>query len=570
MMHRATPPPHQMESSPTPVGVLRRTTGWVDERLNVGAFYRKYGRKAFPVHSTFFLGEIALFAFVILVLTGTYLALIYVPSNVDVTVDGETLPEAYASVRLIESIPVANLFRNVHHWAAHLMVASILLHTLRIFFTGTYRKPREINWIVGVLLLVTTLGAGFFGYALPYDSYAVTATGIGFAIARSIPWIGDVISELLFGGAFPTLGSLSRMYTLHVFVIPLTIIGLIGAHLLIMLKQKHTQPGYARRQAEPGKVLGVPLWPYQALLAGQLLFLTFGVLLLLAAFVPPHPLSEFGPPGPATPEVKPDWYLLWIYGFLKIIPPEASFSLLGASIKPDFLGGVLFPMLLFGLLTFAPFLDRTNRRVTGTFEYLEPVRQSPVRLASGVAVLTFLGTLFLAAYYDELGMSLTEIWAVVLLVPLIAGIAVYLAGRQPAPAQRFDPRSSLEPVPAEAVPAAAPAPPPPAPAPQPEPEHAPRAAPAMAAQEPIEGALPRPGEDGYLLPFPTVAARGERARDSIVTALHEMGELAPLVRQTDDPDELLDVLLYLETLRLNLAESNRILQGIVRSEEDSA
>lgn len=570
MMHRATPPPHQMESSPTPVGVLRRTTGWVDERLNVGAFYRKYGRKAFPVHSTFFLGEIALFAFVILVLTGTYLALIYVPSNVDVTVDGETLPEAYASVRLIESIPVANLFRNVHHWAAHLMVASILLHTLRIFFTGTYRKPREINWIVGVLLLVTTLGAGFFGYALPYDSYAVTATGIGFAIARSIPWIGDVISELLFGGAFPTLGSLSRMYTLHVFVIPLTIIGLIGAHLLIMLKQKHTQPGYARRQAEPGKVLGVPLWPYQALLAGQLLFLTFGVLLLLAAFVPPHPLSEFGPPGPATPEVKPDWYLLWIYGFLKIIPPEASFSLLGASIKPDFLGGVLFPMLLFGLLTFAPFLDRTNRRVTGTFEYLEPVRQSPVRLASGVAVLTFLGTLFLAAYYDELGMSLTEIWAVVLLVPLIAGIAVYLAGRQSAPAQRFDPRSSLEPVPAEAVPAAAPAPPPPAPAPQPEPEHAPRAAPAMAAQEPIEGALPRPGEDGYLLPFPTVAARGERARDSIVTALHEMGELAPLVRQTDDPDELLDVLLYLETLRLNLAESNRILQGIVRSEEDSA
>lgn len=570
MMHRATPPPHQMESSPTPVGVLRRTTGWVDERLNVGAFYRKYGRKAFPVHSTFFLGEIALFAFVILVLTGTYLALIYVPSNVDVTVDGETLPEAYASVRLIESIPVANLFRNVHHWAAHLMVASILLHTLRIFFTGTYRKPREINWIVGVLLLVTTLGAGFFGYALPYDSYAVTATGIGFAIARSIPWIGDVISELLFGGAFPTLGSLSRMYTLHVFVIPLTIIGLIGAHLLIMLKQKHTQPAYARRQAEPGKVLGVPLWPYQALLAGQLLFLTFGVLLLLAAFVPPHPLSEFGPPGPATPEVKPDWYLLWIYGFLKIIPPEASFSLLGASIKPDFLGGVLFPMLLFGLLTFAPFLDRTNRRVTGTFEYLEPVRQSPVRLASGVAVLTFLGTLFLAAYYDELGMSLTEIWAVVLLVPLIAGIAVYLAGRQSAPAQRFDPRSSLEPVPAEAVPAAAPAPPPPAPAPQPEPEHAPRAAPAMAAQEPIEGALPRPGEDGYLLPFPTVAARGERARDSIVTALHEMGELAPLVRQTDDPDELLDVLLYLETLRLNLAESNRILQGIVRSEEDSA
>ena len=124
---------------------------WLDERLGLGALYRKYGRKAFPVHSTFFLGEMALFAFVILVLTGIYLGFMYVPSNAEVTVDGETLPEAYASVRLIESIPVANLFRNIHHWAAHLMVASVLLHLLRIFFTGTYRKPREINWIIGIV-----------------------------------------------------------------------------------------------------------------------------------------------------------------------------------------------------------------------------------------------------------------------------------------------------------------------------------------------------------------------------------------------------------------------------------
>ncbi|HEX5992910.1 MAG TPA: cytochrome b N-terminal domain-containing protein, partial [Thermomicrobiales bacterium] len=143
----------------------RRGWTWLDDRLGIGALYRKYGRKAFPVHSSFFLGEMALFAFVILVLTGIYLGFIYVPSNVEITVDGETLPAAYASVRLIESIPVANLFRNTHHWAAHVMVAAVLLHLIRVYFTGTYRKPREINWVVGIVLLGLTLVAGFVGYA---------------------------------------------------------------------------------------------------------------------------------------------------------------------------------------------------------------------------------------------------------------------------------------------------------------------------------------------------------------------------------------------------------------------
>lgn len=319
-----------------------RPRGWLDERLGIGAFYRKYGRKAFPVHSTYFFGEMAAFCFVILVATGVYLALIYTPSNVDVTVDGETLPEAYASVRLIESIPVANLFRNVHHWTAHAMVVSILLHLVRIYFTGTYRKPREINWVVGVVLLGLTLMAGFVGYALPYDSYAVTATGIGYAIARSIPWVGDVAAELFFGGAFPSLGSIPRLYTIHVFIVPALLALLISFHLLVVLKQKHTQPGYAKKIAEPGRILGVPLWPYQAILAGQLQLLLFGVLFLLGAFVPPHPIEDFGPPGPATPEVKPDWYLLWIYGFLKIVPAEAEFELFGATIGPNFIGGLLF------------------------------------------------------------------------------------------------------------------------------------------------------------------------------------------------------------------------------------
>src|SRR5215218_207353 len=542
-----------------PQGVIRRTTGWVDERLNIGALYRKYGRKAFPVHSTFFFGEMALFAFVILIATGTYLAFIYVPSNAEVTVNGETMPEAYASVQVIESIPVANLFRNVHHWAAHVMVASILLHTLRIFLSGTYRKPREINWIVGVILLVLTLGAAFYGYGLPYDSYAVTATGIGYGIAHSIPWVGDVVADLAFGGAFPTLGSLSRMFTLHVFVIPLAIIAVIGAHLLIIIKQKHSQPGYARRLAEPGKVLGVPLWPYQALLAIQLLLVMFGILFFLSAFVPPHPLSEFGPPTPETPEVKPDWYLMWIYGMLRIIPAEVSFSVLGATFGPTFIGGVLFPAVFFGLLTVVPFLDRTNRHVLGTFEYLEPLRQVPVRLAVATATLIFLAALCLAAFYDDFDLSLMQTWAIVVLVPVIAGAAMYLLARRFEPAVKLDPRSSedrLAPkAPAAAMALSMPPTPPPAL------ESQPAVATAAAVTPRREGRTRH-----TFMPFPTVGERGERALDSVVTSLHELGELAPLIRQTDDLDELIEILTYVESLRLGLADSNQTLIGVVRSE----
>jgi cytochrome b-561 len=541
---------------------------WLDERLGIQAFYRKYGRKAFPVHSTFFFGEMALFAFVILVLTGIYLGLIYVPSNAEVEVNGQTVPQAYASVQLIESIPVANLFRNVHHWAAHVMVASIFLHALRIYFTGTYRKPREVNWAIGVVLLGLTLMAGFVGYSLPYDSYAVTATGIGYSIARSIPWVGGVAAELFFGGAFPTLGSVPRLYTIHVFVVPALIAIVMSVHLLIVVKQKHTQPGYARKLAEPGRVLGVPLWPYQALLAGQLLMLMFGALFLLSAVVPPHPLKDFGPPGPTTPEVKPDWYLLWIYGFLKIVPSWTEFHLLGTTFSPNFYGGLLFPALVFGLMTFAPWLDQTNRWAVRRFEYLEPPRQTPVRLSLGIAVLSFIGTLFLAAYYDQLGMTLGEIWAIVVAVPIVVGGSVYLWSRRWARMMRFEPREEL-PVEAddrEVVPVT------------PSEAHLSVATDAPTGstdevfaittprqREPAATMKPGTGDDDGYAPT-TIGERGEQAHANLVAALQELGGLAPAVEGLRGR-ELLEALEYVDALRASLGESGQLLQGVVRGEE---
>lgn len=518
---------------------IRPRKSWINERLDLSALYRKYGRKVFPVHSTFFLGEMALFSFIILILTGIYLGFIYVPSNVEVTVNGETLPEAYASVRLIESIPVANLFRSTHHWAAHVMIASILLHLLRIFFTGSYRKPREINWAIGVVLLGLTLMAGFVGYALPYDSYAVTATGIGYSIARSIPWIGGFASELFFGGAFPSLGSLARLYTIHVFILPAILTAVMAVHLLIIVKQKHAQPGYARKEAEPGKVLGVPLIPYQALLAGQLLLLMFGVLFLLSAFVPPHPLEEFGPPQAATAAVKPDWYLLWLYGALKIIPADFSFELFGATIGPDFMGGLLFPALVFGILTFAPWMDRTNRRAVRRFEYLEPVSQSPVRTAAGVTMLSLLGTLFLAAYYDEIGMSLPGIWAVVVIVPIAAGLLTWFIIQSRQGENSFDPRESFESLFVDTHDTFNAA----------DLEMKNRAV--KMKRAPVAMAKLPADQRSRLV---NIAAQDSRPEDTIVSILNDAGEWVDLARLYDNDEDLLEVLDYLEGARPALAE----------------
>ena len=248
------------------------------------------------MHSSFFLGEMALFAFVILVLTGIYLGFIYLPSNAEITINGETLPEAYASVRLIESIPVASLFRNTHHWAAHLMVAAVLLHLLRVFFTGIYRKPREINWVVGIVLLGLTLIAGFVGYALPYDSYAVTATGIGFSIARSIPWAGPSRLSSSLAGLSRRWESGSPLHDSHLHRANAAGGDDRGAsvdHCQAEAQSARLCPAVGRA----GESAWRAAWPYQALLAGELLLLMFGALFILSAIVPPHPLTAFRPPG---------------------------------------------------------------------------------------------------------------------------------------------------------------------------------------------------------------------------------------------------------------------------------
>ncbi len=431
----------------------RENKGWLEERLGLSGLNKSYGRKAFPVHSTYFFGEISTFAFLILIITGILLAFVYIPSDSivgyvpngqqdEIAPQGYQYPQAYASILAIEANTVLALVRNVHHWASHLFIFAILLHTFRIYFQGTYRKPRELNWIVGVVLLVLAIATAFFGYSLPFDAYSIAATSIGVNLARAVPFIGDWAAALVFGdSSYPAAGSLGRMYAIHIFVLPALLAAATAAHLLILVKTKHSQPIYAKKIAEPGRVLGVPLFPQQAVLGIQLLFLTLGGLFLLSTFVPIHSVEAYGPPGSTLAEVKPEWYFMWIYGLLRILP---SFQLFGV-IDNNFIAGLVFPGLAFGLLAMAPFIDRTNRgRGLRRVDYYEPMSQAPVRTTVGVFSLLYVSILFVAAYYDHpFSLTIGQTWLITVGVPLIISIATYvfLKAREPKGADRFDPRS---------------------------------------------------------------------------------------------------------------------------------
>ncbi|MFQ5793587.1 MAG: cytochrome bc complex cytochrome b subunit [Candidatus Bipolaricaulia bacterium] len=396
-------------------------SGWFDARLNLDRFSRKYLRKAFPVHSTFFLGEIALFSFIILVITGLYLAFLYEPSTQLVEFNGEQVPAAYVSVMRINDTPFGLIVRRVHHWSAHIMIVAAILHLMRIFFTGTYKRPRELNWVVGFLLLMVTVVASFVGYLLPFDEFSVTATTIGYGITRSVPWIGPAFADFVFAGKFPAPGTIPRFFAYHVILMPLIIIGLLTVHMLILLKQKHSEPPYARAKTQGTKLIGVPAWPQQtALMAALFLFLVGGVL-LISGFLPVHPVELYGPPRPGTPVVKPDWYFLWVFGVLKLIPGWMEFRFLGTTIGPEAIGGVLFPGLVILLLLLIPFIDRAD---TPKYYMDDPLR-IPLRTAIGIGMSVLLLVLSLAGYKEEVGLSSTVLRIIAVVAPVAVGLISY-------------------------------------------------------------------------------------------------------------------------------------------------
>jgi cytochrome b-561 len=397
---------------------------WLDERLDLKKFKAKFLSKTFPTHPTFLLGETALFSFVTLVATGIFLGFLYEPSNRMVSLFGAMVPAAYASVVRIDLLPMGMIIRRIHHWSAMIMIAAILAHLLRIYFTSSYRNPRELNWLVGLSLWGTAMIAAFTGYLLPYSQFSVTATSIAYYMAKSMPWVGDWMSRLLFAGDFPSDGTVPRFFFMHVMLIPLTLIGLVSLHMLLLIKQKHTEPrsNKTRAEAQGGRrLIGIPIWPEQGVISlSFFLFLLF-VIAAMATYIPLNPIETYGPPSPGTPVMRPDWYFLVVYGFLKLVPGDLSFSILGGKITPETIGGVIFPASTFVVYALVPFFDRSKQPQ----HYMENPLHRPLMTSLGVGAIVFLCMMVVAGYIDVLRITPRAMTAYALAATAAAWGATY-------------------------------------------------------------------------------------------------------------------------------------------------
>ncbi len=420
--------------------MVGRVARWFDDRLGASRFARTSLDKVFPDHWSFLLGEVAFYSFIVLVATGLFLTFFFEPSQRQVIyhgsyrpLDGVPMSAAFQStVRLSFDVRAGLVIRQMHHWAALVFLAAIVTHLGRIFFTGAFRRPRELNWLVGVTMLLLALANGFSGYSLPDDLLSGTGLRIAYSVVLSIPFVGTWLAFLLFGGPYPSQQIISRLFVLHILVVPVAIATLLGAHLAIMWRQKHTQfPGPGRTEHN---VEGTRLWPAYAAKSVGLLLLVAAVLAALGGLVQINPVWLWGPYDATrvTTAAQPDWYVGFLEGALRLAPPW-SFTVFGHTVSELFLPAVVLPGLTFVLLYLWPFLER---RVTGDraeHNLLDRPRDRPVRTGIGVGVLAFYTVLTLAGGQDivaqHLGVSIasvtTTLRIALLVVPLVSGLLAW-------------------------------------------------------------------------------------------------------------------------------------------------
>lgn len=393
--------------------------GWLDDRLGLAGWTRAGLRKVFPDHPSFLLGEVALFCLVVLVATGVFLTLFYVPDATPVTYEGSYLPlhgqtvsAAYESVLdLSFDVRAGLVMRQVHHWAALVFVAAIVVHLLRVFFTGAYRRPREINWLIGIGLLVFALAMGITGYSLPDDLLSGTGLRIIYSAVISIPFIGPGVAFLFFGGEFPTETIVSRLFVFHIMLLPALLLGMVGIHLAILWRQTHTQ--FAGDGASESRLVGKAFWPSQVFKSTGLMLLTAAVLALMGGLIQINPVWAYGPfdPTRVSAPSQPDWYVGWLDGALRLFPP-IEFTVFGVTIPSPFIPGVLLPGLAFGIMTVWPFLEAWVTGDHREHHILDRPRDAPLRTSVGVAALTVFVLLTVAAGND--------VGALILRIPLEA------------------------------------------------------------------------------------------------------------------------------------------------------
>jgi ubiquinol-cytochrome c reductase cytochrome b subunit len=420
--------------------IMRKVARWTDDRLGSSAFAEDALNKVFPDHWSFMLGEISLYCFVILILTGTFLTFFFDASSREIVyrgsyapLNGATVSEAYASVvRISFDVRAGLVMRQIHHWAALVFIGAIVLHLCRIFFTGAFRRPRELNWIIGVTLLLLAIFNGFTGYSLPDDLLSGTGLRIAYSIALSVPLIGTWVAFLLFGGEFPAQAIISRLFVIHIMLVPALIIGLLGAHLAILWRQKHTQfPEAGRTESN---VVGSKLWPTYAAKSVGLFCAVFAVLGALGGLVQINPIWLYGPFEPAyvASPSQPDWFLGWVDGALRLFPAWEFRT--GSFMLPNpFFPAVLMPGITFGLLYMWPFLEARFTHDYGPHELLDRPTDRPVRSAIGAGVLTFYIVLLFAASNDVLArmfqvpvLAMTVAFRIALFViPALVAFVVY-------------------------------------------------------------------------------------------------------------------------------------------------
>jgi len=375
----------------------------VDSRLGLRPGTKKSLNKVFPHHWSFLLGETAVVSLVILVLTGTYLTFFYRASTEPVTYTGalelyagRSVPAAYESIlRLSNDVPGGLLFRRLHRGASHLFIATTVLHMLRILLTGAFRRPRELNYLLGIVMFTLILGEGFVGYSLIYDSLAGTGIRIAYSTALALPIVGQQVAFWVFGGQFPTGEVIPRFFVLHVMVIPAVLIGLTGLHLAFIVRQRHTQ--FPKRGVDGhAYILGKPLWPSQFAESATLVLWMGGLLTAAAVLIPWSDVALSGPyvPGEVGNNAQPDWFMFWLDGMLRMVP-AIEFTVLGVTINALFIAGLVLPGLVFGALIVYPFLEQRVYRLRGDWHVLQNPLDIPLRAGFGLG--TFSAILFMSA-----------------------------------------------------------------------------------------------------------------------------------------------------------------------------
>ena len=442
-------------AEPAPSAGMRKiggVAGWFDDRTSSAGSVRYLLKKVFPDHWSFMLGEIAMYSLIICLITGTFLTFWFVPSAGQVVYDGSYVPlkgvtvsEAYKSTLDISfDIKGGLLMRQIHHWAALLFVIAVTVHMFRVFFTGAFRKPREVNWVIGTTLSLLAILEGFAGYSLPDDLLSGTGLRTAEGFMQSAPVIGSYLAFWVFGGEFPGEAIIPRLFTVHVLLLPAILVGLFTLHIVLVALQKHTQyPGPGRTN---DNVVGYPVMPVYAAKAGGFFFIVFGATTLISALVQINPIWAYGPydPSPVTAGSQPDWYMGFAEGALRLTPRFLEFTFWGYTLSLNVaLGGLFLIPVLYTIAGMYPFLEAWVTGDKREHHLLDRPRNAPVRAGLGMMAISTYGIFLFAGSNDimaiKLHLSLNDItWAFRIALFVVPPLAFWVTKRICLSLQRRD------------------------------------------------------------------------------------------------------------------------------------